>query len=78
MTYDPHNRRAPTRDGMSGATMAAIAVAAVLGLGALFYAMSDNDQTASTTPSTTTGQRTQSNAPSNPPARAPAPAPQSK
>jgi hypothetical protein len=81
MTYDPNNPnwnrrtemdlddRRIIRDtgGMSGATMAAIAVAALLFLGVIFWAfMGGERQTATTTtnpPGTTTGQR----APAPPP-----------
>ena len=81
MTYDPNNPnlnrrtemdlddRRIVRDtgGMSGATMAAIAVAALLFLGVIFWAfMGGERQTATTTtnpPGTTTGQR----APAPPP-----------
>ena len=67
MTYDPHSRRAAreANRGIGGGTMAAIAVAALLGLGALFYAMSDNDRTASTGSSApqTTGQGQRASAP---------------
>lgn len=88
MTYDPNNpnvNRRPdmglddrriVRDtgGMSGATMAGIAIAALLFLGVMFWAfMGGERQTATTTttpPATTTGQRAPATAP---PAAIPAP-----
>ena len=55
MTYDPNSpRNGRERNGMSGGTMAALAIAGVLALGGLFYAMSDNNR--STSGNTTTGQ----------------------
>jgi hypothetical protein len=58
--------RATDREGISGATMAAIATAIVVGLGLLFYALSDNRTTASdpNAPQTTTGQKAPGPAPS--------------
>jgi hypothetical protein len=87
MTYDPNNPnlnrrtemdlddRRVVRDtgGMSGATMAAIAVAALLFLGVIFWAfMGGERQTATTTtnPPATTGQRAPT---ATPPAAVPAP-----
>ena len=82
MTYDPNNpnridpdrRIARDRDGMSGAMMAGIALAILLGIGILFYAMNRGDRTASTTtssPPATTGQTQKAPAPAPSPAPAP-------
>jgi hypothetical protein len=69
-TTNPHVVR--DREGMSGAMMAAIAIALVIGLGILFYALNRGDRTASTTTSpTTTGQAQK--APTTTPAPSPAP-----
>lgn len=75
---DP-NRRPVVDNGWSGATVGAMIVAGVIALGAIFWAMSGNHDTASTNtvPPTTTGQRTVP--PVAPPAKAPnARAPESK
>ena len=87
MTYDPNNpnridpnrvdpnrRVVRDREGMSGAMMAGIALAIVLGLGILFYALNRDDRTASTTtspPPATTGQTQKAPAPAPSPAPAP-------
>ena len=82
MTYDPNNpnridpnrRVVKDREGMSGAMMAGIALAILLGLGILFYAMNRDDRTASTTtssPPATTGQTQKAPAPAPTPAPAP-------
>ena len=71
---DPNHRVVRDRDGMSGAMMAGIAVAIVLGLGILFYALNRDDRTASTTTSSapaTTGQTQKAPAPAPSPAPAP-------
>ncbi len=90
MTYDPNNPNVNRRtemdvddrrivrdtDGMSGATMAGIAIAAVLFLGVIFWAfMGGERQTATITtpPVTTTGQRAPA---TTPPAAVPAPVPE--
>jgi hypothetical protein len=84
MTYDPNNpnrnRMMRERDGMSGGAIAAMAVAVVLILGAMFWAFSGDRQVAFTNaPPETTGQGnpapTQTPAPAD---RTPAPAPAPK
>jgi hypothetical protein len=78
MTYDP---RAPApRSRMSGPTMAAIAIAAMIGLGALFYAVGGGDRTnmSSSSPSATSVGQGQSGEPTAFPKTGPAPVPQSK
>ena len=82
MTYqpdNPNNRMDPRvpreREGMSMAAIAGIAIAIVLGLGVLFYALNRDDRTASTTsPPATTGQTQKAPAP----APAPSPAPKAQ
>jgi hypothetical protein len=85
MTYDPNDPRRPmpVRDddaGMSAGMIAGIALALLLFLGVMFWAVSSGDrQTASTnTPPATTGQRAPAPAPSPAPERAPAPAPKAQ
>ena len=66
--------------GMTTSMMAAIAVALMLGLGIVWYMMSDRTNTASVTPPATTGQSAPIPMPTPAPApeRAPAPAPEAK
>ena len=78
MSYDSDPRAPQNRSGMSGASMAAIAIAVMLGLGGIFYAMSGNDRTnmSSSSPSATTIGQGQSGEPPAVPNTRPAPAPQ--
>ena len=83
MTYDPNDPRRPIvrdADGMSAGAMAGIAIALLLFLGVMFWALASGDrQTASTTtPPATTGQRAPAPTPAPVPERAPAPAPAPK
>ena len=81
MTYDPNDPRNPNRlndgryrtDGMTGGTMLAIAIAAVLGLGIMLWAMSGDNRTASTNPPSTVGQSTETPRPGSPPMSNPGP-----
>ena len=71
MTYDPNNpnrRAARDSDGMSGAAMAGIAIAVVLFLGAMVWAVSGGDRRTAAgdppgVPPATTGQATPKAAP---------------
>jgi hypothetical protein len=82
MTYDPndphrpaatHNSPSIRERASNGPLMAVIAVAIVIGLGILFYALNNDGRMASTTPEpATTGQ---SQPTTSPPQKAPSPAP---
>jgi hypothetical protein len=63
MTYDPST--SGPRSGVSGPTMAAIAIAVMMGMGAIFYAIGGGDRTnmSSSSPSATTVGQGQSGEP---------------